>query len=382
MGAFHGNKANLHKILILDNSLEMGGLEKKLFDFVTRIDEKRFKVAICCLKQGGYFKEAFQSIGTPFYENLLRYKYDVLAYRRLSRILSDEKVDLIYSFAHPNTIFFSYVPMLTGSVRGWVVSLHATGSPSGGRLIGRFQKLFLSRVSRFIAVAHVHKRYLVEVEGLPEERIEVIHNGVDVVKFHPGSPEPSLKRELGIREGERVVTSVASLRPVKRIDTLLHAASHILERYADVRFLLVGDGIDRAHLEQLAQELGIAGSVTFAGIRSDVDAILRASDIFVLSSATEAFPNAVLEAMASGLPVVSTDVGGVRELVADGESGMIVPPENPDALAQAIDVLLTEEDRAAAFGRKGRRIVEEQFTLEQMCEKRQLLFEELLCSSR
>ena len=365
-------------VLVLDNSLDLGGLEKKLFDFVSRIDQSRYRVVMCCLKQGGYFKEAFEALGTPFYERLMGSKYDLRAFWKLKRILAAENVDLIYSFAHPNTLILSDLARRFRLVKGVIISIHATGSPSGGRLIGLRQRPFLSRVNRFLAVAHAHKKYLIEKEGLEESKIEVIHNGVDIDRYHPGPPDPALKQELGIREGERVVVTVASLRPVKQIDNLLRAIPAVLAGRPNTRFLLVGDGSERGRLMGLARELGISERVTFAGLRSDIDAILRLGDYFVLPSRTEAFPNVLLEAMASGLPIVTTDVGSVRELVADRESAFIVPPGRPDDLSRAINTLLSDDETASRFKELGRRIVEERFTLEEMCKKRERVFDAVL----
>ncbi len=373
-----------HKILFLDNTLDVGGQEKLLYDFLSRIDRGRFDAVICCLKRGGYLKDAFKKLGFGFYEELLSHKYDALAYRKVSRILAKEKVDLIHSFIHPNTVFFSHMAMLTRSVKAWVLAIHASGSPAGGRLIGRFQKLFLSRVSRYVALADAHKRYLVDVEGLPEKKIDVINNGVDVDKFHPGPSDPDFKKGLGISEGEQVVTTVASLNRRKRIDLLLQSASIVLEKRRHVRFLIVGGGPERNRLEHLTRYFGIEKNVTFTGIRDDTPAILRASDLFVLASmrGTETFPLVLLEAMASGLPVVSTDVGSVRELVVDGESAIVVPPENAEALAQAIEILLTNEEKARVFGMKGREVAVERFTLDQMSIRMERLYEHVLSRSR
>jgi glycosyltransferase involved in cell wall biosynthesis len=374
------NKRKSHKILVLENSLNVGGAERLLYDILSRIDKERFDVVICCLKDGGYFKDDFKALGFTFYDKILTYKYDFWAYRRLARIIVDEKVDLIYSHINRNTVLFSHLSMLTRSVKAWIVAVHSSGSTTGGRLIGPLHKRLLSRVSRFIAIADMHKKYLVEVEGLPAEKTDVIHNGIDIEKHSPGPTDPSLRSELGLREGEVVLTTIASLNPRKRHDILLRAGASVLERHPRLRFLVVGDGPERSRLEGIARDLGIGDRVIFTGIRDDVNAILRLSDLFVLSSmlGTETFPIVLLEAMAAGVPVVSTDVGSVRELVSDGRSATVVPPENPDALAQAIDALLIDEDKARGFGKAGRQIVEERFRLELTVKKTEALLEYVL----
>jgi glycosyltransferase involved in cell wall biosynthesis len=172
---------------------------------------------------------------------------------------------------------------------------------------------------------------------------------------------------------------VATLKPLKRIDLLLEAARAVLEDTHDVTFVIVGEGGEHDRLASQAVSLGIADQVVFTGFRNDIGRILRSSDLFVLPSRTEAFPNVVLEAMASGLPVVATDVGSVGEMVEDGRSGVMVPAGDVGALQEAVKALLGDTERMRAFGDRGRKIVEEKYTLEQMCSKREALFSELLC---
>ena len=369
----------IHNVMILENHLGIGGLEKKLYDFVSRIDRSHYRVVACCLKEAGRLRDPFIGLGVPMYERLLQNKYDALAFPRLLRVLDKEKIDLVYTLPHPNSVIFASLARRLGHVKRVVVSIHGTGGPMGGRMVRGYLKPFFGGVDRFIAVAEEHKRYLIESEDIPPDKIVVIHNGVDTVRFHPGSAGEDLRTALGIGPGERVVTTVASLNYYKGVDVFLNAAPDVLRRFKDTRFVIVGDGPERNALEQLAAELGIAARVTFTGIRSDVHEILRASDLFVLSSRTEAFPNVILEAMATGLAVVSSDVGSVAELVEEGKTGHRIPPEDAAALSRSICDLLEDPDTARAFGAAARRVVEERFRLEGMIAKRERVFEELLC---
>ena len=370
---------HVHKVLILENELGMGGLEKKLYDFVARIDKSHYRVTVCCFKHGGYLKKAFVDLGTPFYDRIQKHKYDIFALGRLMRILQRERIDLLYTVPHPNALILSHLAKLTGRVERVVVSIHGTGAENGGRMFRAYQKPFLSGVDRFIAVANSHGQYLSEVERLDPSKIEVIHNGVDLEAFAPGEVDSGLREELGVDRDTRLVTTVATLKPLKRIDLLLEAARAVLEDTHDVRFVIVGEGGEHDRLASRAASLGIADHVVFTGFRTDVGRILRSSDLFVLPSRTEAFPNVVLEAMASGLPVVATDVGSVGEMVEDGRSGVMVPAGDVGALQEAVKALLGDTERMRAFGDRGRKIVEEKYTLEQMCSKREALFSELLC---
>lgn len=374
---------NTHSILILENELMMGGLERKLYDFISRLDRTHHRITVCCLKGGGYFKEPIEKLGVPFYDRLLRHKYDLLAYVRLSRIIAREKIDLVYTIAHPNTMIFADIARRTTRVRRVVVSVHSTGSHRGGPLFRPVQRPFLHSVDRFVSVADKHKRYLVESERLDAARITVIHNGVDLDVFRPGAPAHELRGRLGIADGDVIVVSVAKLRPLKRIDLLLRAAQGVLADSPNTHFLLVGGGAppERAKLERLAGDLGIAHKVTFAGEREDVPDLLRLSDVFVLSSRTEAFPNVVLEAMATALPVVATDVGSVSEMVEDGSSALLVSKEDVGGLRDGLVQLLTNHAARRAFGQRGREIVEDRFSLDSMCAKRTAVFDELLCGT-
>jgi len=201
----------IHNVMILENHLGMGGLEKKLYDFVSRIDRGHYRVVACCLKDAGHLRDPFIGLGVPMYERLLKNKYDALAFPRLLSVLDKEKIDLVYTLPHPNSVIFASLARRLGRVKRVVVSIHGTGGPMGGRMVRGYLKPFFGGVDRFIAVAEEHKRYLIESEDIPADKIVVIHNGVDTVKFHPGSAGEDLRAALGIRPGERVVTTVASL---------------------------------------------------------------------------------------------------------------------------------------------------------------------------
>jgi glycosyltransferase involved in cell wall biosynthesis len=372
-----------HRILILNNEFHMGGLEKKLFEFLVRSDRSRFRYAVCCLKEGGYFKPGIEALGIPFYENLLKHRFDALAFRAFEHILRREQSELIYTFTNPNTVLFASMARSRRLVERVVVSYHATGGSEGGRQVPRYLVPLVRRLDALLALAEEHKRYLCESEGLPLEKIRVIYNGVDTALYRPpvAGERAAIRAGIGLPAGALVIMSVASLKELKRLDLLLSAAAPFLRRAdADARLVFVGQGPERAALESLAERLGVADRVVFCGIRDDVNVLLRAADIVALSSRTEAFPNVILEAMATGLPVVSTDVGSVGEMVEPGRSALVVPPGDEAAFRGAVEGLASSEPMRREFGKRGREIVEERFRIETMCEAREALFEELLAS--
>ena len=373
-----------YRILILDNELGMGGAESNLRDFIAHCDRSRLALSVCCLKQGGHFKAEIEKMGVPFHDRLLRHRFDAAAFRQLASILKSEQIQLIDTFSHPNTVAFAWWAKRRGLVERVVVSYHAVGSPDGGRLVPHYLRPLLRECDALVALSQSHRRYLVEKEGLPDRLMHVIPNGVDTGLFAPPSAaeRASRRAEFGFSETDVVFAAVGSLKPIKRVDLLLRAISGVMKKDHRVRLLLVGDGPDRAMLESLAVEMGIASQVTFAGLRSDAHAVMGAADALVISSRSEAFPKVVLEAMATGLPVIATDVGSVSEMVENGRSATVVPPGDEAALASAIEAMVEAPQQRQVFGARGREIVLQKFTIEKMCAAREQLFDSLLRKTR
>jgi glycosyltransferase involved in cell wall biosynthesis len=201
--------------------------------------------------------------------------------------------------------------------------------------------------------------------GFPRERITVIRNGADLQKF--GATSRTVARELlGIASGDFVIGTVGRLVPVKDHVVLLSAIAGVNESGVAASMVIVGDGPLRGDLESRAHALGLERQVLFLGHRPDVDRILPALDVFALTSVSEGLPNTVLEAMATGLPVISTDVGGVDELVVDGETGLLVPARDAGAFSAAILKLAGDRGLREEMGAKGRKRATAQFGLPTM----------------
>lgn len=193
-------------------------------------------------------------------------------------------------------------------------------------------------VSCFVANCYATAKWASETEGIPPERIKVIYNGVELDQFShsPEFDKKIIRHNIGIPENSVVIGIVANLRPVKRIDIFLRASATVNLHLPQTIFLIVGDGEQRQELEALASKLGISDKTHFLGKRTDVPNILAAFDIAVLSSDSESFSNSIVEYLATGLPIVSTDVGGCREIIIDTVNGYLVPPANIEVMADRI----------------------------------------------
>jgi glycosyltransferase involved in cell wall biosynthesis len=221
-----------------------------------------------------------------------------------------------------------------------------------------------------------------QFEGMPCI-VRVVPNGIPIDRFAPGPPSEGLRKELELPEGAPVACVVGRLTPWKGHRTLLCAWQEVTARVPDACLLIVGEvafweDSYADELRSLAEELGIAGSVTWAGFRDDVPDVLRLADVLVLASTDEPFGRVVIEGMAAGLPVVATASGGVPEIVVDGETGLLVPPEEPGPMGEAIAEVLTSPASAEAMGEAGRRRAVERFDVRRVARQVGEIYDELL----
>jgi glycosyltransferase involved in cell wall biosynthesis len=260
--------------------------------------------------------------------------------------------------------------MFWGRLAGWLAgapvicsALHSTGLPDH---VERSNRLLTPLTDAFIAVAQPHAQYLAAHEGCPADRICIIPNGVDVERFHPRWPDRGLQREFGLRNGAPTAAIIAALRPEKNHAMFLEVAALVHEGVPSARFLVIGDGPERAKLEALVQSLGIVEAVRFIGTRHDVPEVLSLADVVLLTSHMEANPICLLEAMASEKPVVATRVGSVPETVLEGRTGFLVAPGDVRAMAARVLQLFAEPERATILGRAGREQVIARWSVDRM----------------
>jgi len=343
--------------------MPVGGAETLLVQLIRRMDRSRVSPELCCLKYLGPLGEAVRG-ELPTFSGLLAGKYDLAVLWRLTRLMRRRRIDAVVTVGTGGDKMFW--GRLAGCLAGVPVicsALHSSGLPDHVEWPNR---LLAPITDAFIAVAETHGRYLAEHEGCPAHKLCVIPNGIDVEKFHPRWPSPTVREELHLPEGAPVAAIVAALRPEKHHELFLAAAELIREEVPEARFLIVGDGPQRARLESLARERSLGDAVHFLGTRSDVADVLSLVDVALLTSHMEASPVSLLEAMACEKPVVATRVGSVPDTVVEGETGHLVAAGDARAIADRVVELFRDPDRASRMGRAGRERVVAHGSVERM----------------
>ena len=357
-------------ILYLITELSTGGAQVALARLLERLDRDCFSPAVACLYNGdGAVAREIRALSIDVFDAAMRHKADLPALLRLYRHIRRARPAILHA-----SLFHTNLPgRVLGRLAGVpivICSERTMAMESEWRY--RLNRWTIGLVDRVIAVSANVRDFYVSHAGLPADKLVVIYNGVDL----PDSPSSreEARAELGLPPNSPIVGTVSRLDPVKGVDILLHA----LVQLSGANLAIVGDGPERVTLEALASRLGVADRVYWLGHRRDVPRLLPAFDLFVQPSLHEGLPNAVLEALAAGLPVVATAVGGTPEVVVDGVTGLLIPPHEPGALAEAMAALLRDPDLRRTMGRAGRKHVKRHFAIAETVRRTEALYEALL----
>ncbi len=359
------------RVLFLHTSGVRGGAESLMLDLVRRLDRDRFAPELCCLKALGPVGEVLAR-EVPAYERLLAHKYDLRVLPRLTRLLRRRRVDAVICVGAGDKMFWGRLAARFARVPVVICWIHSTGWPDR---IGWANRCLGPWTDMYVGVAQAHGRYLVEVERFPAAKVRVIANGVDIDRFRPRPVDAHLRARLGLPPGPLAGT-VTRLAPEKNLEMLLDVAARTRRAVGDAQFLVIGDGPLRENLRERVRQLGVGDCVHFLGWRTDVAELLAALDAFLLTSHIEANPVSILEALASGVPVVSTRVGSVAETVTAAH-GFLVAPGDAAGMAERLVYLLGTPGRAKAMGAAGRQAAIERWSLGPMVRKYECLIEEI-----
>lgn len=369
------------RLMMITVGFEAGGTEGQIADLAARFDRRRFDVVVCTLKAETERLKALRSRGVRAIALGGRGKWDIFLLFRLGKLVHNEKPDIIHAFLFRANIaariigFLLRVPVVLSSYRGvevWQKSLP--------RWLDRLTRRW-SHASTCCSNA-VREAATVNVGGDPAQ-YHTIYNGVDLGRF---SHATSMTRaECGLQPEGAVIGTVCRLvEPLKGVRYLLEATGKLLRNPAlhRTQLLIVGDGPAYEQLDQYARELGISARVKFLGVRQDIERLLPLMDVFVLPSLYEGFGIAIVEAMASGCPVIATRVGGIPELVEHNRTGLLVRSGDVDELVVAMETVLLSQEDARRLALAGQEIARLKFSIEAAIQSHQNLYETLLAPIR
>jgi glycosyltransferase involved in cell wall biosynthesis len=353
------------RVMLFTDSFMRGGTERQFVRLVRGIDRNQFDILIACLQRCGPLLSDVESLGVSILEFPIDSLYNFKAAKRfvqLVRFLRREQIQIVHTFDFYSSVFavpaarLAGVPVVLASRRE-LLNLRTPWQQLAIRVACR---LATGVVVNSRAVGHD----MACLESGTRRKIDILPNCIDLDEFEQKLSPGEIRRELGLSPKSILIGALGNLRPEKDLETFLQAARSILDVIPSAEFLVIGDGTAGNQLKSLANDLHLSESVHFLGERPDVPDLLASLDILVLSSYTESFPNAILEAMTMGKPVVATNVGGIPELVEEGQTGLLVPPRDPKAIADCVLSLCRDSARRVQMGRAARVRVESNFTVQ------------------
>ena len=356
-----------YRIAYVVGELGEGGVEYQLHELLRHLDRRRFAPGVFLLASGGWWVEPIRALGVPVEEIPRRGPADLRRLAPLRAALRRFAPHVLHTILWSGNSYGRLaalglaIPVVIAAER--VVMPHRAWQVVVERALDRVTDAYLVNCEAIAA-------WQVERKRLPREKIEVIPNGIDLGRLPPFSLDRRGARSAaGLQRDRRLVAGVGRLDAQKDFPTFLRAAAMIAADFPDVDFLVVGEGEEQAALEALARRLGLGARVVFTGLRHDVPRLLAAADVLALTSLYEGFPNVVLEAMATGAVAVATNVGGCRELVTSGETGLLVPPRAPAAVAAAVGRVLRDSTLARRLATTARQRVEGAFSVDVMARR-------------
>ncbi len=374
-------------VLFIIDSFEQGGSERQALQLLRDLHYSgRCNLRLACLQNEGSLRAEAERMGigeiheyalTSFYDlNFLR------QLRRLVRFITENQIDVVHAHC-----FYTNIFGMAGAFLARVPArITSKGETDGFRtpMQKRAERLSFRLAHRVIANCLVVQNQLIR-EGVSPKRIIQHYNGLELdrMKVRSDLTRGEARAIFGLPDNRRFVTIVANLRnPVKDHPMFLRAAERVRAAVPDAAFVIAGEGELMPSLRELASKLGIEKDVHFIGRCDDVAGLLFASDVGVLSSKAEGFANAILEYMAAGLPVVTTDAGGVREAIIEGETGFVVPGGDDELMADRIIHVLSDNGKARAMGAGGKAIVAEKFSSDRHLKNTLELYDELLATPK
>lgn len=369
---------NSCRIIHFITDLSTGGAENALLRLLTAIDRDLYKPTVVCFNNGNsIIAKEINKLNIPVIDLGMTHKGRIDAFLRLSRFLHDTQPVILHTWLfHAN---------FTGRLVGRLNKVPIIITSRRNINIGGSRRELLMRWTsgmdnKIIAVCKAVRKAEIESSNVPSDKVVTIYNGLDPSPFTSLSDESALeiRNSFGIPDDSLLLGAIGRLHPAKGFNDLITAMTLLKTETNSIQLLIVGEGELLNQLKLQVHNNNLSGTIKFTGLRNDIPEILSALDVLVSPSLWEGLPNVVLEAMAAGKPVVATSVGGTPEAVVDGETGLLVPPRNPEALATAILRLLGNSELRTRMGHAGRERVLNHFTIQRMVKRTEQLYQELM----
>ncbi|NPV29911.1 MAG: glycosyltransferase [Firmicutes bacterium] len=359
---------------------EIGGAEQHVLRLAARLPQAGFEARVICLFPAPFY-QVLQEAGIPAHVVPMRHRLDFRALLRLTGLLRELRPQIL----HTHGVRANLVGRLAARRAGVpvvVTTVHSVLAHDYPAFFSRLANSITERgtsflTDRFIAVSRFIKDYLLAA-GVPPAKVAVIYNGIEPGAWQRWAGDASFRLRWGIDPAAPLFGIVARLHPVKGHRYFLEAAREVAARFPEARFVVVGSGFFWREVDALIRACGLEGRCIRTGFQQEIGPVYAALDCLVVSSLSEGFGLTALEALALGKPVIATRVGALPEVIADGETGLLVPPADSAALARAMCRILEDAAGARRLGEAGRRLVEEKFSLAQTVAETARLYRSLL----
>lgn len=365
------------KVMHVIHEMGPGGAERVVLNYLKKMNKYHFVPMVCVLRKiHSKEREKIETMGVKLHYIGKEPGWDWRACLNLAKILRKEQIDVMHLHNFSAIAYGTLAslmacnPIIFSTEHNVIGETMSRSSYSRSRIKNALQ-IFHKKV---ICVSNAVKQSQMQFSLLLSNKYVTIYNGIEADIYNNAIEKNKFKEELGIRKKNIVVGIIASMFPQKAHEIFIKAAKRVLSSVPETRFLIIGDGPRRTELEKLVSNMHLQKEIYFLGVRDDVPKLMKSIEILALSSNWEGFPITILEAMASGVPVVATDVGGNREAITNGITGFLVPKGDYIALAEKIIELATDKKKRMDIGAAGKKKLLEKFTSEIMVRRTEKLY--------
>lgn len=366
-------------ILHIYQNSKIGGVQQQLLSLLKAYNREWFHPIFCCLGPKEEIGKEIEGTGIEFIPlNKLRYnRFSPGIVLELHRLMKKKQIHVVRTHRYRSNLYGRLAAFLAG-VPVIIASVH-DNYRTDKRPKRRIMNRILSKITdKIVAVSEDVKEDIIRYDSIDPSKIEVIPNGIDVERFNPEKNTTDIRKEFSLEEDDIVIGFIGRIVPAKGLEYLLNALPYLKEEFKSIKLLIVGEGSLMEELKERAKKNNIFDNILFIGRRRDIPEILASINIFVMPSIAEGLPNALLEAMAMGKPIVTTEVGGIPEIVKNGFNGLLVPPRDTLSLSKAIKELISNDRLAAKLGQAARDLVYDNLSIKAIAQKWQSLYLSIL----